>query len=170
MVAPGFQNRSGAPAERELLVIPITSRLATVINPLPNVVLKRGDIIHDVYVRIRAAETSATTKTIDVGILSAGADLDADGLIDGLSTATLGVIPGGVVVTVGGTETFLASTTYGVQMIDFLAGANVAGDVGTMVRKPKVIAVDDATISYQLGSAHTQIVGEIFVVISRLPL
>jgi len=51
-----------------------------------------GDIVFDAYVDVNTAEATATTKTIDVGLLASESGGDADGLIDGISVAATGVV------------------------------------------------------------------------------
>jgi hypothetical protein len=94
-------------------------------------------------------KTLDATETIDAGILSSETAGDANGFIAAASVATAGLIPAENVVTVGGTETYFASTTLGALLQDFLAGANVAGDVGTSNKKPHAVTGSNGrSISY----------------------
>lgn len=168
MTAYGFLNKSGFALPTMWFCAPVDVLTTGEKTPV-NIPLKKGDIINRVFVHVKTAEATAATKTIDVGLNGTAPDDDPDGLLDGVSTATAGIVRGGTVVTVGGNETFLASTTVGVLLQDFLAGANVAGDVGTLVDKDHVITRDDAVITYTLGSAHTELVADIYVEITRIP-
>ena len=168
MTAYGYLNKSGFALPTMWFCAPVDALTVGEKTPV-NIPLKKGDIINRVFVHVKTAETTAGTKTIDVGLNGTAPDDDPDGFLDGVSTAAAGVIRGNTVVTVGGTETFLASTTFGVLLLDFLAGANVAGDVGTLVEKDHVITRNDAVITYTLGSAHTELVADIYVEITRIP-
>ncbi len=168
MTAYGPLNTSGFALPTMWFCVPVNDR--TTGEKTPHAIpLKKGDIISRVFVHVKTAEATAATKTIDIGLNGTAPDDDPDGLLDGVSTATAGLIRGSTVVTVGGTETFLASTTIGVLLQDFLAGANVAGDVGTLVAKEHVVTQNDAVITYTLGSAHTELVADIYVEITRIP-
>lgn len=121
-------------------------------------------IVLGVWVDVRTAEVTAGTKTVDVGLLSSEAGGDADGFAVGVPTTPTGVKRPGPVITVGGTETFFASTTRGALLCpSFLAGANVAGDVGTIYEAPHTLNGTARTVSYTLGSAHTEVVFDIYV-------
>lgn len=169
MPATGYLNTSGFALPTMWFCAPVDVLSTGEKTPLA-ITLKKGDIINRVFVHVKTAEATAGTKTIDVGLNGTAPDDDPDGLLDGVSTAAAGVIRGSTVVTVGGTETFLASTTIGALLQDFLAGANVAGDVGTLVAKEHVITQSDAVLTYTLGSAHTELVADIYVEITRLPV
>lgn len=168
MTAYGPLNTSGFALPTMWFCVPVNDR--TTGEKTPHAIpLKKGDIISRVFVHVKTAEATAGTKTISVGLNGTAPDDNPTGLLSGVSTATAGLIRGSTVVTVGGTETFLASTTIGVLLQDFLAGANVAGDVGTLVAKEHVITQNDAVITYTLGSAHTELVADIYVEITRIP-
>lgn len=49
-------------------------------------------IVDDAYVVVNTAESTATTKTIDVGLLASETGGDADGFLDGISVAAAGEI------------------------------------------------------------------------------
>lgn len=51
-----------------------------------------GIVVRDVYAYVNTAETTATTKTIDVGLLSSESGGDANGFLAGLSVASAGVV------------------------------------------------------------------------------
>jgi len=70
-------------------------------------------------------------ETIDVGLLASEAGGDANGFMALVSVATALAVAAASVVTVGGTETYFSSTTLGVLLVDFLAGADALTDVGS---------------------------------------
>lgn len=108
---------------------------------------KAGDIIEAVWVNVRTLEATATTKTIDVGLLSSESGGDTDGFVDGLSTAAAGnILP----------RLDSGGQTYGVLLHEDESGA------GVLVPTPHVIA-SAVSLVYQLGSAHTELVAEIHV-------
>lgn len=122
-------------------------------------------IVLKAYADIRTAESTGSTKTIDIGLLSSESGGDADGLADGLVTSAAGVILPAAVVTSGSNTKFFASTTYGVLMSDFQAGSDVDQDEGVFIAKDhRSSAVTAKSISYTLGSAHTELVGSIVIV------
>lgn len=94
--------------------------------------------------------TLDATETIDVGILSGEAGGDANGFIALGSVAAAVSIVAGNVLTTGSNETYFSSTTLGALVNGFLAGADVAGDVGTA--NPKAFVCDGTakSISYTL--------------------
>lgn len=105
-----------------------------------------GAIVLGVWVQISTLEATATTKTIDVGLLSSESGGDTDGFIDGLSTAAAGVKQ----------PTITASAvTYGVLLHTDLDGVS-------NVFEPHVITTAKSLV-YQLGSAHTELDADIVV-------
>jgi len=94
--------------------------------------------------------TLDATETIDVGILSSESGGDANGFLALASVAAAVFVPGATVVTTGSNETYLASTTLGALVHNFLAGADVAGDVGTSYKKLLVCDGTAKSISYTL--------------------
>jgi len=91
-------------------------------------------------------------QTIIAGILSSESGGDADGFIVAASTAAVATVPAVDAITVGGSETYLSSTTLGALVNDFLAGSNSAGDVGTGNHKPYRVGATAKSISYTLNT------------------
>lgn len=111
---------------------------------------KAGDIIEAVWVNIRTLEATAATKTIDVGLLSSESGGDADGFLDGVSTATPADMRGG-------------DLTSGAQTLGTLLHQDESG-AGVLVPMPHFVIAGSATsLTYTLGSAHTELVAEIHV-------
>lgn len=128
-----------------------------------------GDVIHDVFVVISTAESTASTKTIDIGGDGTSGENDPDGLVDGLSTAAAGTIRPAPTITTGSNEVYFASTTEGVLQASLTAGADVAGDVGTYWRNPGYVVAAAMPLTYTLGSAHTELVAKGYVRFFRKP-
>lgn len=120
-------------------------------------------LVLDVWVDITTLEATATTKTIDVGLLNTETGGDLDGFLDGVSTAAAGIVRGVPTLTAGGNETYFASTTRGVLLSSITAGADVAGDVGTYYEFPHILNGTAVSLVYVLGSAHTELAGNIYV-------
>lgn len=123
-------------------------------------------IVHDVFVNVTTAESTGTTKTLDVGLLSSESGGDADGFLDGVNVSATGIKRGVATVTAGGTESYFSSTTRGALFRSFLAGANTATDVGTNYEKPHLSsAVTAKSISYTAGSTDfAELVADIYIV------
>lgn len=138
------------------LIAPISSKLIGETTPLGTKgQFLKGDVILEAFVNVRTAEATATDKTIDVGLDAAsGSENDPDGLLDGVSTAAIGVVAG--------------SLASGGQTRGALLREDEGG--GVLVPKTRVIAVDDAVLTYTLPEAATQLEGEICVLVARLPV
>jgi hypothetical protein len=111
-------------------------------------------IVLDCWVDIRTLEATGTTKTIDVGLLASETGGDADGLLDGVSTSSA--------LSVQGTLTN-GTLTLGALLRD-ASGVSVAYS-----RKNHLAdSVAAKSISYTLGSEHTEVVGEIHLLFAVL--
>lgn len=124
-----------------------------------------GGIVFGVYVDVDTAETTGSTKTIDVGLLASETGGDADGFLDGASTSATGGVAGTLPVTDGtNTNFYTAAPTLGVLSFDGLLGGDAAATPGVATRRPHVLNGTAKSLSYTLGSAHTELVGSIVVV------
>lgn len=113
-----------------------------------------GDMIQDVWVEVTTPEVSGTTKTINVGLLSSESGGDTDGFLAAASVAAAGHVFSVNTVTAGLNNTYLASTTRGALLRDFIAGEDVnAGGDGMVVPKPHIISTAKSLV-YQFGSAN----------------
>jgi len=122
-------------------------------------------VVLDVFVDVTTAESTGSTKTLDVGLLSSESGGDANGFLDGVSTASTGLVRGVPTITTGSNEVYFASTTRGVLLASLTAGSDAATDVGTYYEKPHLSdSVTAKSVSYTAGSAQTEFVGAIFVV------
>lgn len=73
-------------------VIPISYSAGTSENETA-FALPASAIVKNVYLRVKTAEATGGTKTIDVGTLSTDSG-DADGFLDGVSVASTGLVKG----------------------------------------------------------------------------
>lgn len=122
-------------------------------------------IVEDAYVYVTTAETTGSTKTIDVGLLASESGGDEDGFIDGISVAATGLKKPVFVATVGSNNTYLgaASThTRGVLLTELLiAGEDTAAGGDGFAQKGQHIgdSVTAKSITYTRGSTLTEFVG-----------
>ncbi len=150
------------------VAVPITTAL-TGAEQDTGIDLPANAFVSEVLVNVKTAEVTGSTKTINVGILSSESGGDADGFIAGLSVASTGLKRPGATVTTGGTETYFSATTRGALLSDFLAGANVAGDVGTLYEKPfATSSITGKSISITAPNAFTEFRGTIYFRITKL--
>ena len=110
-------------------------------------------VVLDVILDVTTAETTGTTKTLDIGTMTTSND--PDGFADGLSVASTGRKRPGVTVTTGSNETYLSAATRGALLATFVAGSDTATDVGTYVEHPDVTSSAD-DISVTSGSELTE--------------
>ena len=157
MASYGFLNTSGHANPRLWLCLPVDVLTVGEKTPIasPKGLLKKGDIITNCFVHVKTLEATSGTKTIDVGLDGSGADNDPDGLLDGVSTAAVGVIKGTL---------DSAGQTLGALLHVDESGA------GVLVPEGHVITQEDAVVTYTLGAAHTELVADIYVEILRLPV
>ena len=107
--------------------------------------------------------TLDATETIDVGLLSSEANGDADGFIAAASVATAGKVFPNAAVT-DATEDYFSACTIGALLQDtFAAGADVATDVGTFVRRPHVCDGTAKTVTYTGSAGSDTAVGMIWL-------
>lgn len=108
----------------------------------------------DVLIYVRTAEATGTTKTLDIGLLSSESGGDADGFLDGVSVSATGLKRFAHTITTGANNTYLASTTLGALMRDFVAGEDTAaGGDGFVAHKPHLTSsVTAKSVSITPGS------------------
>jgi hypothetical protein len=106
-----------------------------------------GDIIDHVFIKVRTAEVTGSTKTIDVGLLSSESGGDADGFLDGVSTAATGIIS--PALTNG-------ARTQGLLLTDDEDGS------GALVPMPYVVTTA-VSLTYTHGDVPTELDAEIHV-------
>ena len=100
--------------------------------------LKAGWTVLDAWIVVNTADTG---ETVDVGTNSKDSG-DADGLIDGASLATAGLVYPDAVVTAGETETYYSATTRGALLADYIAGSNAANDFGLFHKKTYTVSAN----------------------------
>lgn len=121
--------------------------------------------VFNAIVDVTTLETTGSTKTVDVGLLSSETGGDADGFLDGVSTAAVATLPGAMPVTDGtNTNFFTAAPTRGVLFFDGLLGADAAATPGVVTTRLHVLNGTAKSLTYTLGSAHTELVAFIIVV------
>lgn len=126
-------------------------------------------VVFDVFVDITTLEATATTKTIDVGLLASESGGDADGFLDGASTAAAATVRGSATATDGTNQNyFAAAPTLGVLLRTGSLGTDAAGEAAALLKTPHVLNGTAKSVSYTLGSAHTEVVGNIYVVYADL--
>ena len=130
---------------------------------------KKGDVIKSAWVDTQTAEATQATKTVDVGLLSSESGGDADGFLDGVSVAAVGVAAGKATVTTGANTKFFASTTRGALLEDFQAGTDVDKDEGCAYRKEHVCDGTAVSLTYTNGGAFTEFVGKGYIEFFRSP-
>ena len=102
-------------------------------------------IVHDIIVEV-VDEVAAST-------ISVGTDGTSNQFLVAAITATAGMIQGGVTVTQGSNELYLAATTWGANFYSgFLVGTDVEYNVGTFVKKQYTSAT--ATDLYYKTTDH----------------
>lgn len=111
-----------------------------------------GAIVKDVYLDVSVGESTASTKTIDIGLLSSETNGDNDGFLDGVSTASIagdGPVQGSILN---------AGSTRGVLL---LQGSATSLDMG---RKFHIVSGANAvTLASKLAEAQTELVADIVV-------
>lgn len=126
--------------------------------------LPANAMVTDVFLNVLTAETVGATKTVEVGLLSSQSGGNAAGFLNGASVAATGLVRGQAVVTVGGSNTYYASTDRGVFLANFYAGANVAGESGLNYEHDFLTSsVTAKTISYTPASVFSTCVADIYV-------
>ena len=132
-------------------------------------------IVHEVLVEVKTAEATASTKTIDVGLLASESGGDADGFIDGLSVAATGLIVPKFVATVGSNNTYLgaaATHTIGALLTGVLIAGQDTADAGDgfAMKAPHFAgAVTAKSVSYKRGDTFVEFKGHIWILYSEMP-
>lgn len=123
--------------------------------------------VQDALIYVHTAEVTGTTKTLDVGLLSSESGGDLDGFLDGVSVSTTGLKRSSNTITVGANNTFLASTTLGALLRDFVAGEDIAagGDGFTTKKVHLTSSVTAKSVSVTPGSNNfAELVADVILV------
>lgn len=107
--------------------------------------------------------TVDATETIDVGILSTESGGDADGFAKLVDVATAKMVPVAVTLTVGSSETYVASSTRGALLETLSAGSDLATDIGTAQEKRHRCDGTAKSISYTLTAGSDTAEGFIYL-------
>ena len=111
--------------------------------------LKAGWTVLDAWIVVNTADAG---ETVDVGTDNNDSG-DADGLIDGASLATTGLVYPDATVTAGETGTYYSATTRGALLADYIVGSTAATDFGLFHKKPYTVAADiDLTFTTSNGT------------------
>ena len=147
------------------VALPITSR--TTGEKDTGFDLPTAGIVYDCFVKITTLEATATTKTIDVGLLSSETGGDADGFLDGASTAAAATVRGTATATDGTNQNYFAAApapTLGALFRTGSLGTDAAGEAAALLKTPHVLNGTAKSVTYTLGSEHTEVVGTIYIV------
>lgn len=107
-------------------------------------------MIHDVRVEV---VTTASAKTLDVGLLSTETSGDADGFRDGVLLTTAGYVADTGVVTAGTTIDWTAASTYGALLYKSIAGSDaVASGGGRSYLGHVVVSGKASSLTYSQSS------------------
>lgn len=107
-------------------------------------------MIHDVRVEV---VTTASAKTLDVGLLSTETSGDADGFRDAVLLTTAGYVADTGVVTAGTTIDWTATSTYGALLYKSIAGSDaVASGGGRSYLGHVVTSGNAASLTYSQSS------------------
>lgn len=122
-------------------------------------------LLYDAWVHVTTADA---TETLSVGLKSTETAGDADGILAAVSVAATGIIKP-YAITVGGTETYISSTSYGALMGPGVAGANTSTDHGIGAVPGHVISGANAkTLTYTGSAGSDTAVGLIYVAFKQL--
>ncbi len=131
---------------------------------------QKGDVLLHACVKVKAAEATGTTKTIDVGILSSESGGDADGFIDGAVTSATGVVTVTAVGTDGTNQNYFATAPkLGALLRTGILGTDAAGEAPAVIPVPWVCDGTAKSLTYTIGSTATELVAKGYVVFFRLP-
>lgn len=122
--------------------------------------------IEDIWLQIVTVDAG---ETIDVGTDGTTTN-DPDGLIDGMSIATVGTPDVGPTYTAGSNEVYISANVRGALLADFTAGADTTGDTGTHARRTQFIAEaeDDANITYSASAGVDTFDGYLYIKLLKL--
>lgn len=127
--------------------------------------LPTAGVVFDVFVQVTTAEATATTKTIDVGLLASETGGDADGFLDGVVTSAAGVVGPEVSATDGTNQNyFAAAPKLGALLRQGSLGTDAAGEAAALIKKAHILNGTAKSVTFTLGSAHTELAGNIYIV------
>ena len=122
-------------------------------------------IIWDVFIKVTTIDAG---ETMDIGTDGAGSN-DPDGFSDGISIGALGIVRGIPTYTVGGNETYFASSTVGDLLAPTqLAGSNAVEDTGTYYENRFAVIAGVAALTYTPSGTPSTMRGSIYAVYTDL--
>ena len=135
--------------------------------------LPANGLLQDIWVNVKTAEATGTTKSISVGLLSSESGGDADGFIRVLNVASVGLVHPEIFVTTGLNETFYADRTYGALLLNFLAGTDAANDFGlasTLLPYSTATAIAKSITWTPASTDFAELAAEIVIVYDEITL
>ncbi len=128
-----------------------------------NIVLPAKCAVLDVWLDIRVAEATGSPTTMDIGTNGAGSN-DPNGFATAIACGTIALLRPSGTITAGTSENFFLSTTRGALLSDqFLAGSDVATDVGTNYERPDLTSGGDTVTFTALAADWVEFRGDIYV-------
>jgi hypothetical protein len=122
-------------------------------------------VVQDVYLDVTTAEATGSTKTVDIGLLSSESGGDADGFMDGGVDSSIAVVRPSITVTDGSNQNFIAAApTLGALLRTGSLGTDAAGEAAALIKTPHVLNGTAKSVTYTLGSTHTELVAVIWIV------
>lgn len=125
--------------------------------------LPANAIVRDVYLNVIVVDA---TETTDVG--TTGTSNDPDGFLADASLATAGIVRGTTTVTVGGNNTYLASTTKGALLATLTPGENVAAGGDGAIEYHNDVTAGGDTVSYTCSAGSDTAVFDIIIEYSEV--
>lgn len=127
------------------------------------IVLPSKCMVLDCFIDVKTVDA---TETVDIGTDGDGSN-NPDGFLDGVSLATAGIVQGRNTITTGSNEKYFSATTIGGLLQTFIAGSDVAGDVGTIDRFYDLTSGGEA-VTYTTSSGTDTAVFDVYVVYIEL--
>jgi hypothetical protein len=143
--------------------LPITTKTSAEIDTGFDLPTKA--IVEKVILDVKTAEVTGGTKTLKIGLLSSESGGNAAGFVNGISTATVGLVTGSFTYVHGTNQNYISATNWGTFLYNGQLGVDTAGpNNGTINPKSHIASsVVAKSVSYQLASAHTELVADIYL-------
>lgn len=123
--------------------------------------LQAGWTVLDAWIVVNTVDA---TETVDVGTDSNDSG-DADGLINGASLATAGLVYPDAAVTAGGTETYYSANTRGALLADYIVGTNADQDYGLYHSKPYTVGDTAIDLTFTTSAGTDTAAFDIYLLI-----
>lgn len=145
---PDIRNVGGFTPIIKLKKIPLTAATHGTGSAVDTETLPTAGLVIDAWVDVTTAESTGGTKTLDVGLKAGETGGDADGFLDGVSTAATGIVQGSCAN---------AGVTRGALLREDVSGATVYAP------KSHKLNGTAKTIVVTSGSAFTEFAGTLYV-------